>query len=228
MVSSREYLMENGIDNMSMNGYLICENCNGYYQLQEGETPSDFDFCECGGHLNYHETLDFFSEKNNETVLQFSENNMDYDEIQEMVINLKNKAEKRKKEFEELSKKVEIQEEILNEIKDGKFNLWENDAKPAKNTFNKVENQLNISGNSDIYSFDEKSLKQTMEKEEAKLVARIQEKRSKVRSQKSSDYSFKEGFFQNKGYSSLNIRMSILGLIVILLLVAIIYLYFFK
>lgn len=226
MVSNREYLIENGIDNMSMNGYLICENCNGYYQLQEGESPSDFDFCECGGHLNYHETLDFFSEKNNETVSKNSESNMDYNEIQEMVINLKNKAEKRKKEFEELSKKVEIQEEILNEIKDGKRNLWENNPKPTRSTYNQPENKLNVSGNNAIYSFDEKNLKQTMEKEEEKLMARIHEKRSKVRSQKGSGYSFKEGYI--KSGSDSNIRLSILGLIVLVLLVMIIYLYFFR
>lgn len=31
--------------------YLICKNCNGYYQLQDGESPEDFDICQCGGDL---------------------------------------------------------------------------------------------------------------------------------------------------------------------------------
>jgi len=39
-------------------GYLICENCGGYYQLQSEESPDDFDDkCECGGHLQYVASL---------------------------------------------------------------------------------------------------------------------------------------------------------------------------
>lgn len=40
-------------------GYLKCEKCGGYYELQKGESPDDFqDKCECGGNLNYVESLD--------------------------------------------------------------------------------------------------------------------------------------------------------------------------
>ncbi len=43
-------------------GYLKCEKCGGYYELQEGEAPDDFeDTCECGGQLNYVQNLDDFS-----------------------------------------------------------------------------------------------------------------------------------------------------------------------
>ena len=32
--------------------YLYCDECNGYYVLNPGESPEDFsDKCECGGHL---------------------------------------------------------------------------------------------------------------------------------------------------------------------------------
>jgi hypothetical protein len=32
--------------------YLVCNTCDGYYELQPGESPKDFDTeCECGGHL---------------------------------------------------------------------------------------------------------------------------------------------------------------------------------
>jgi hypothetical protein len=34
-------------------GYLICDKCQGYYELQEGESPSDFESCQCGGRLKY-------------------------------------------------------------------------------------------------------------------------------------------------------------------------------
>ncbi|ADZ09757.1 hypothetical protein Metbo_1527 [Methanobacterium lacus] len=34
-------------------GYLVCEQCGGYYKLKSGESPEDFDTCECGGKLIY-------------------------------------------------------------------------------------------------------------------------------------------------------------------------------
>jgi hypothetical protein len=37
--------------------YLICQSCCGYYELDEDETPSDFDSCQCGGQLVYTEYL---------------------------------------------------------------------------------------------------------------------------------------------------------------------------
>ncbi|AXV38149.1 MAG: hypothetical protein KO217_06645 [Methanobacteriaceae archaeon] len=42
--------------------YLICESCNGYYQIQEGESIEDFDSCNCGGQLIYVDNLeDYFN-----------------------------------------------------------------------------------------------------------------------------------------------------------------------
>ncbi len=38
--------------------YLVCKKCKGYYELMEGESPKDFDKCQCGGELNYVETAD--------------------------------------------------------------------------------------------------------------------------------------------------------------------------
>lgn len=40
-------------------GYLVCDACGGYYELQEGEKPEDYsDECECGGKLHYQESLE--------------------------------------------------------------------------------------------------------------------------------------------------------------------------
>jgi hypothetical protein len=40
------------------NGYLVCNKCEGYYELQPGESPDDFsDECECGGKLEYRDSL---------------------------------------------------------------------------------------------------------------------------------------------------------------------------
>lgn len=38
--------------------YLICQNCGGYYHLDDDESPEDFDTCRCGGKLVYSENLD--------------------------------------------------------------------------------------------------------------------------------------------------------------------------
>lgn len=36
------------------NGYLVCDTCQGYYELQPGEKIADFNRnCDCGGTLNY-------------------------------------------------------------------------------------------------------------------------------------------------------------------------------
>jgi len=35
-------------------GYMLCRKCGGYYKLQPGELPEDFDVCQCGGELEYH------------------------------------------------------------------------------------------------------------------------------------------------------------------------------
>lgn len=35
-------------------GYLICKKCGGYYEIQPGESPEDFDSCQCGGKLEYY------------------------------------------------------------------------------------------------------------------------------------------------------------------------------
>ena len=35
--------------------FLICDKCNGSYELRPGESPEDFDLaCECGGELKFH------------------------------------------------------------------------------------------------------------------------------------------------------------------------------
>lgn len=39
-------------------GYLVCNKCEGYYELEPGESADDFsDECTCGGRLEHHETL---------------------------------------------------------------------------------------------------------------------------------------------------------------------------
>ena len=51
-----------GYGNSSNNGYLMCEDCKGYYMLEGHEEPSDFDTCQCGGNLIYYNNIDKFLE----------------------------------------------------------------------------------------------------------------------------------------------------------------------
>ncbi len=53
MVSNDEITMrlQNRREGKSLR-YLVCDNCGGYYELQQGEFWKDFDTqCECGGQL---------------------------------------------------------------------------------------------------------------------------------------------------------------------------------
>jgi hypothetical protein len=49
-------------------GYLICQDCGGYYKLREGESPEDFVSCECYGSLVYVEKLDESFEKEKQDI----------------------------------------------------------------------------------------------------------------------------------------------------------------
>lgn len=54
MVSNDEISqrLRNKRKGLSLNSYLVCNKCGGYYELQPGESPRDFSLeCECGGHL---------------------------------------------------------------------------------------------------------------------------------------------------------------------------------
>lgn len=40
------------------NAYMVCDNCGGYYGLEEGESTEDFSqICECGGKLTYSDHI---------------------------------------------------------------------------------------------------------------------------------------------------------------------------
>lgn len=58
-------------------GYLVCDKCAGYYELQESEYPEDFKGCQCGGQLNYVENIeeDFTVGKDTNDVKSIGESN---------------------------------------------------------------------------------------------------------------------------------------------------------
>jgi hypothetical protein len=185
-----EQIIESSLPGQSSNdGYLVCESCNGYYQLQQGESSADFDLCECGGYLSYYPEIKQFSSV--DLTDDIPDHNLKYDDLQKIIINLKNKAERRKELFEELSKKVRVQDELLDDIKDGKWSLWESIVQ--NNLHEDVKNQRKLlsdildAENEDI--LNEKDLIDTVMKEEAKLMAHIHDKRAKLRNSKHWDDS---------------------------------------
>ncbi|MDY9923081.1 HEAT repeat domain-containing protein [Methanobacterium sp.] len=46
-------------------GYLICQECGGYYKLEKGESKEDFVSCECYGSLTYIDAIDDYLNENN-------------------------------------------------------------------------------------------------------------------------------------------------------------------
>jgi len=93
------------------NGYLICHSCHGYYELKENESPDDFNACECGGSLIYAEDIENLLESSKAPV-----DNKKYEDLEEVVDFLKNEARERKELLKNLSERVTIQEQALDNI----------------------------------------------------------------------------------------------------------------
>src|SRR5665648_75929 len=55
--------------------YLVCEKCKGYYELLRGESPGDFEECECGGNLKHVESLDIpYNKERVKTIIETFKN----------------------------------------------------------------------------------------------------------------------------------------------------------
>ena len=60
-------------------GYLICNDCKQYYELEPGEKPEDFSSkCSCDGLLVYKDNLDFFNPNNTEDEIDRQTNKNQY------------------------------------------------------------------------------------------------------------------------------------------------------
>ena len=52
MVSNEEIRHRLRNKREGIGGFLVCDNCGGYYELKSGESPDDFNLgCDCGGNL---------------------------------------------------------------------------------------------------------------------------------------------------------------------------------
>jgi hypothetical protein len=55
--------------------YLVCKKCNGYYELQIGESIEDFEECECGGILKQVESLNIpYNKQRVKTIIETFKN----------------------------------------------------------------------------------------------------------------------------------------------------------
>jgi hypothetical protein len=85
-------------------GYLVCNQCDGYYELNDNETPEDFEACACGNSLEYFESL--FESDNPD--LQFSES-----------------ISKKVSIMSRLTSQAPFAEDILNNIRQDSWALWD-------------------------------------------------------------------------------------------------------
>lgn len=118
-------------------GYLVCSECNGYYKLQGDETPEDFEKCECGSSLTYHETMvlestfKFSSTKSPDLIKSVKPSDEPgYPEQIRKVEETKNVQAVHLSESEfimnRFSKQRPVSNEVLNTLQQDKGGLWNN------------------------------------------------------------------------------------------------------
>lgn len=123
-------------------GYLVCTHCHGYYQLQEGESPNDFESCECGSPLVFNEELPDFDSVGSDSA---STGNFDSDKSsvegeisrldsefagannrnEEIVETLESVIIKQQQKHQVSLPRVKLQEQYFKESIDDKWSLWD-------------------------------------------------------------------------------------------------------
>lgn len=176
------------------NGYLYCKNCKGYYHLQDGESKEDFVSCECGGELEFYESLPTHSDHYS-GLDEFD----DSVEIEQLLTLLKTKSEKRKTLIKNLSNHIQIQEGLLNEIKEERWNLW--DVLNEKNLQSDIKNQ--------------KRLLDEISENEDRLMSIIKEQRTRAKSTEKFRFT---GLFKSIGTRGFIILEFIVIVVLLLLL----------
>jgi len=110
-------------------GYLVCTSCRGYYELQEGESPDDFDRCECGHVLEYRSTVQFHSRThtpNFEGSDTSTGNNYNSNRnIDEKLDSEDNKLPDNRQIINQLSHQDNAAEDMLSNIKQDSRDLWD-------------------------------------------------------------------------------------------------------
>lgn len=129
-------------------GYLVCTQCKGYYELQENESPEDFDKCECGGSLKYYKpqtprednlksTKQDVSNKSPKSGGKYS--------TQKSLEKVKTETSTSNKVVDCISPQEPVSDDVLNTLIKDKGNLWDNveefrpENQEYKNTDNIIE-----------------------------------------------------------------------------------------
>lgn len=95
-------------------GYLVCTFCRGYYELQEGESPDDFDKCECGHVLEYQSTVQFHSRTPNPDF-----------EVDEKLDSEDTALPDNRQIINQLSQQDNVTEDMLSNLKQDSRDLWD-------------------------------------------------------------------------------------------------------
>lgn len=91
-------------------GYLVCDDCGGYYELLPGESSEDFDKCNCGGTLTYSPTLNF-----DDNELYYHNYSAENEDFQSEYAIYNNIAENKKQRYLEIRDK-NLDESITNNL----------------------------------------------------------------------------------------------------------------
>jgi sugar-specific transcriptional regulator TrmB len=118
-------------------GYLICNKCKNYYELQTGESPENFDLkCNCGGKLEFVRDIDThkrfaedktpieFTKKDLELIEKIRTYRSDKTLIKTLSVEnvvLKERNQEIQDDFVNLNKELIDQEELIKQIRELKM-----------------------------------------------------------------------------------------------------------
>jgi hypothetical protein len=60
--------------------YLVCTKCNGYYKIKGGESPFDFELCQCGGELLLVNDIEDYFDHMDEYLDYYKNDGPDFDD----------------------------------------------------------------------------------------------------------------------------------------------------
>jgi hypothetical protein len=92
-------------------GYLSCDDCRGYYELQRGESPEDFcEQCECGGNLTFTPLIESYSPLDNGVRDYLAVNSNPVQELEDL--DLLEMEDDKKEKIEDYPIKVKMAREL--------------------------------------------------------------------------------------------------------------------
>ncbi len=95
-------------------GYLFCNHCGGYYKLKKGESPRDYEKCECGNPLEFCKT---------DKELELKSYNLNQNK--EVFDSFQNRISERRNSLKNFFPTVEIEDEYINGELSESGELWD-------------------------------------------------------------------------------------------------------